>query len=224
MRLENKEVDLRCSETEALIQAKAGSIYLECQINLFKTSKSSHSKYCEQKPRFLSNWSPLRPLWLALIPDFFCLSSKVYIYICHWGFWLSKEKWWTTNVVQPGRCGSWNPVAISWCKNRSSWERCNEHWNVRRCTSRSFFLWEVILWELGEFMCFQKKRVDFLILWALSTICQGQRLHQEQRERQESFSQRIKESRSLCQKLPESKAYDPLLSWNSEEYSLQSWR
>ena len=29
MRLENKEVDLRCSETEALIQAKAGLIDLE---------------------------------------------------------------------------------------------------------------------------------------------------------------------------------------------------
>ena len=92
MRLENKEVDLRCSETEALIQAKAGSIYLECQINLFKTSKSSHSKYCEQKPRFLSNWSPLRPLWLALIPDFFCLSSKVYIYIYAIGVFDCRKK------------------------------------------------------------------------------------------------------------------------------------
>ena len=57
-----------------------------------------------------------------------------------------------------------------------------------------------------------KKKGGLFDILALSTICQGQRLHQEQRERQESFSQRIKESRSLCQKLPESKAYDPLLS------------
>lgn len=66
--------------------------------------------------------------------------------------------------------------------------------------------------RLGRIHVLPKKKGGPFDILALSTICQGQRLHQEQRERQESFSQRIKESRSLCQKLPESKAYDPLLS------------
>lgn len=163
MRLENKEVDLRCSETEALIQAKAGSIYMECQINLFKTSKSSHSKYCKQKPRFLSIWSPVRPLCLRWSLTFSAFQARCIYAI---GVFDCRKKSGERRMSsKPGRCGSWNPVVISWCKNRSSWERCNEHWNARRCTSRSFFLWEVILWDLGEFMCFQKKRVDFLIFW-----------------------------------------------------------